>query len=112
MQRHRAELTVQERARLVAEWVELTGEKVPRVGAVCAGGRGNREGIREAARQLPVPGDTEKAREHHVARAIKIASLSPEAQAVAVETGQAENLRGQDSSLCAGNKITPWRGNK
>lgn len=89
---HRAELSVQERAKLVAEWVELTGEKVPQVGAVCAGGRGNREGVREAARQLPVPGNTEKAREHQVARAIKIASLSPEAQAVAVETGQDDIL--------------------
>jgi len=85
---HRAELTALERDKLVAEWVELTGEKVPQSGAVCSGGRGNKEGIREAARQLPVSGDTEKAREHQIARALKVASLSPEAQDAAREVGR------------------------
>ena len=76
---------------MIEEWVELTGEKVPQSGAVCSGGRGNREGIREAARQLPVPGKTEKAREHQIARALKVASLSPEAQDVARSAGLDDN---------------------
>lgn len=88
---HRAELSVQERAKLVAEWVELTGEKPGQVGPL-SGGRGNESGVRLAARELPVEGKTEEARRHNVRRAIKIASLSPEAQAVAVETGQDDIL--------------------
>lgn len=73
---HRAELTALERSKLVAEWAELVGEKVPQSGAVCAGGRGNREGIREAARQLGVE-------RTEVQRSKAVASLSQEAQEAA-----------------------------
>lgn len=81
-QNPRAELTALERSKLVAEWAELTGESV----ASCdgKGGRGKREGVREAARQLGVDKDD-------VHRSIKVASLSPEAQAVAVEEGLDNN---------------------
>ena len=77
-----------ERAKLVKEWVEMTGDQSPQVGAIESkreDGRGHRHesGVRLAARQLPVEGDTDKAREHRIARDLKIASLSPEAQAAA-----------------------------
>ena len=48
--------------------------------AVSAGGRGKKGGIREAARQLGLS-------EADVRRAIKVASLSPEAQQAAHEVG-------------------------
>jgi len=87
---HRAELTALERDKLVAEWVELTGEsQVPQNGA--ARPQYEKRGIREAARQLPVSGDTEKAREHQIARSLKVASLSPEAQDAAREVGLDDN---------------------
>lgn len=76
---HRAELTALERSKLVAEWVELTGEKVGQVAQV-SGGRGNKEGVSEASRQLGVE-------RTDVRRALKVASLSPEAQEVAVNEG-------------------------
>ncbi|MDQ7830273.1 MAG: hypothetical protein RDU30_00945 [Desulfovibrionaceae bacterium] len=77
---HRAELTAQERAKLVAEWTELVGEKPGQLAQVL-GGRGNKDGVSEAARQLGLE-------RTDVRRCMKIASLSPEAQSVAVETGQ------------------------
>ena len=80
---HRAELTALERDKLVAEWVELTGEKVGQVAQVY-GGRGNKEGISEASRQLGL-GHAD------VSRALKVASLSPEAQDVAREVGLDDN---------------------
>ena len=81
-----------ERAKLVKEWVEMTADQSPQVGAIESkreDGRGHRpeSGVRLAARQLPVDGDTDKAREHRIARDLKIASLSPEAQDVAREVG-------------------------
>lgn len=80
---HRAELTALERAKLVAEWVELTEEKVGQVAQVY-GGRGNKEGISEASRQLGVE-------RTEVRRALKVASLSPEAQDAAREVGLDDN---------------------
>jgi hypothetical protein len=79
---HRAELSVLELAKLVKEWVEMTTEnQVPQVGA--AKPQYEQCGVRLAARQLPAEGDTDKAREHRIARDLKIVSLSPEAQDVA-----------------------------
>lgn len=87
---HRAELSVLERAKLVKEWVEMTTEnQVPQVGA--AKPQYEQRGVRLAARQLPVEGDTDKAREHRIARDLKIASLSPEAQDAAREVGLERN---------------------
>jgi hypothetical protein len=100
---HRAELSVLERAKLVKEWVEMTGNKLPQVGAV-SGGRGNESGVRLAARQLPVDGDTEKAREHRIARDLKIASLSPEAEEEARAAGLDDN---QSALLEAAKHQTP-----
>jgi hypothetical protein len=91
-----------ERDKLVAEWVELTGEKVGQVAQVY-GGRGNKEGISEASRQLGVE-------RTEVRRALKVASLSPEAQDAAREVGldtaqnarQNQENRGQFSLLSHG----------
>ncbi len=76
---HRAELTALERGRLVKEWAELVGESVSAQLAqkLPQGGRPV-GGTSEAARQLGLDRDA-------VRRCVKIASLSPEAQAVAVE---------------------------
>ena len=72
-----------ERSKLVAEWAELTGEKPAQLGPV-SGGRGNKSGINDAARQLGIE-------RKEVQRSVKVASLSPEAQAVAVEEGLDNN---------------------
>jgi ParB-like chromosome segregation protein Spo0J len=104
---HRAELTKLEYDRQVVQYAELLkakpaapislqheseglvqehqpeAEKLRQVGAVY-GGRGNTGGYREAARGLNIPEQT-------VRRAFQTASLSPEAQEVAVETGLDDN---------------------
>jgi len=87
---HRAELTALERDKLVAEWVELTGDQseqsVP-IESKREDGKGHRpeSGVRLAARRLPVEGKTDDAKRMNVVRALKVASLSPEAQDEAVE---------------------------
>jgi hypothetical protein len=77
---HRSNSRHRMRADNIAEWIELN--KPPQVGAV-SGGRGNKAGIKDAARSLPVSGNTEKARQHNAARAVKIAAIRPEANAAA-----------------------------
>ena len=59
-----------ERDRLVAEWCRLVGreDKVAQLAPVSLGGRGNKSGEREAARQLGLDRDD-------VRRAIKVASI-------------------------------------
>lgn len=49
---HRAELTGLERGEMVAERVELTGFKPEQNVPLSGGGRGNKEGISQAARHL------------------------------------------------------------
>ena len=65
--------------------------------AVSVGGRGKKGGIREAARQLGLS-------EADVRRAIKVASLSPEAQQAAHELGLADN---RSALLRAADETTP-----
>ncbi len=83
---HRAELPQLERDKLVAEWCRLVGRenKVAQVAPVYLGGRGNKSGEREAARQLGLDRDD-------VRRAAKVASITPEAQQAAHEVGLADN---------------------
>lgn len=88
---HRAELTELERGEMVAEWVELTGFKPEQNVQVSVGGRGNKDGISQAARQLPLDGKTENAKRMNVVRSIKVASLSPEAKAAARDSGLDDN---------------------
>lgn len=84
---HRSELTALERDEHVAEWIRLTEEsdKLAQVAPVSSkGGRGKESGTRKAARDLGI--DRDDAR-----RAVKVASLSEEAKAVAREVGLADN---------------------
>lgn len=84
---HRADLTALERTELVAEWIRLTGEsdKLRQVDAVSGkGGRGKTSGVRKAAREIGVS-------EPDARRALKVASLTPEAKATAVEVGLDDN---------------------
>jgi ParB/RepB/Spo0J family partition protein len=78
---HRAELTALERDKLVAEWVELTGGVSSQLDTKL--GRPE-SGARKAARDLGL----EKMDVH---RALKVASLSPEAQDAAREIGLDDN---------------------
>jgi ParB/RepB/Spo0J family partition protein len=80
---HRAELTALERSEHIAEWVRLA-EKPSQVETVSKGGRGKESGVRAASRELGI----EKMDAH---RSVKVAALSPEAKAVAVETGLDDN---------------------
>ena len=69
-----------ERDKLVAEWERLVGKEVSRqVAAKPHGGR-PQGGIRDTARQLGLD-------ERDVRRAIKVASITPEAQQAAHEVG-------------------------
>ena len=76
---------------------EFSGEnKLRQVDAV-SGGRGNTGGHRQAARELNIP-------EAAVRRAYQTASLSPEAQEAAVETGLDDN---RSALLAAAKERTP-----
>ncbi len=82
---HRAELTVQERANHIAEWVRLTGDAS---GATCAtkpgAGQGSKGGIRAAVRELGI--DRTEAQ-----RSVKIASVPDEVKKAAREAGIDDN---------------------
>lgn len=85
---HRADLTALQRDEQIARWIELTTAKneieKPVQPAQVSGGRGNKGGLSDAARELGVE-------RTDAYRAIKVASLSPDAKAIAVETGLADN---------------------
>ena len=95
---HRAELPQMERDRLVAEWCRLVGrdEVLAQVAPKVQNGR-PKGGEREAARQLGLS-------QPDVHRAIKVASLSPEAQQAAHEVGLADN---RSALLRAADEATP-----
>ena len=71
-----------ERDKLVAEWCRLVGrdDKPVQVAQVSLGGRGNKGGESETARQLGLD-------RADVRRAIKVASITPEAQQAAHTLG-------------------------
>lgn len=79
---HRAELSVQERADHIAEWVRLTDEK--NKGAICADiprGRGQPQGgVNAAVRELGIE-------RTEAQRAVKIAGISEEARTAAADAG-------------------------
>ena len=82
---HRADLTVQERAEHIAEWVKLTvAEQSAQVAPKASIGHRPQSGINAAVRELGI--DRTEAQ-----RAVKIASLSDEAKAAAREFGLADN---------------------
>jgi hypothetical protein len=94
---HRAELTVQERAGQIAEWVRLAGQKaqVAPIESKRSDGRGHRSegGINAAVRELGI--DRTEAQ-----RAVKIAALPEAAKEAARETG----LDNNQSALLAATK--------
>ena len=73
---------VDEKIELVAEWCRLVGreDKPRQLDEVSRGGRGNKDGNAEAARQLGLS-------EPDVRRASKVASITPEAQQAAHVVG-------------------------
>ena len=81
---HRAELPQLERDKLVAEWCALTGKQVRQLGAPSGGKQPKEQGIREGSRQLGLS-------QPDIHRAVKVASLSPEAQAASSELGLDDN---------------------
>jgi ParB family chromosome partitioning protein len=90
---HRAELTALERAEHVAEWVSLTDRLSAQIGPKGKVGHRPESGINKASRELGI--------ERKVAqRAVKVASLSDDAKAVAKEVG----LDGNQSVLLAAKK--------
>ena len=75
----------EKRGRLVGKEVSFQHETKPvQVAQVSLGGRGNKGGESEAARQLGLDRDD-------VRRAIKVASITPEAQQAAHEVGPCVN---------------------
>jgi ParB-like chromosome segregation protein Spo0J len=99
---HRAELSALERAKMIEEWVELTGGESAQLAPIeskRADGRGHRAagGLNDAARQLGIE-------RTEVQRSVKIASLFPEAQDAAREHGLDDN---KAALLEAARKETP-----
>lgn len=92
---HRAELTVVQRSEQVARWAELAS-KVYQVVTPLGGRQPRDEGIRKAAKELNIGA-------MDVHRAVKIAALTPEAKAVAVERGL-DNIQ---SALLEAARVAP-----
>ena len=90
---HRAELMPLEHDEGVAEWVQLleadqafSGQNVQKRD------RGRpKSGISEAARRLPIKGKSHAAKRKNVERALKVASIFPEAKDAAKEAGLDKN---------------------
>jgi ParB-like chromosome segregation protein Spo0J len=90
---HRAELTPLEYDEQVVEWIELlkadpgfSGQNVQKKG------RGRpKGGISEAARNLPVKGDTHAAKRKTVGRAVKVNDILPEAKEAIKKAGLDKN---------------------
>lgn len=77
---HRSELTVLERDQHVAKWIELAGEKVLTQPASKPEGGRPESGTRKASRELGIELTDAQ-------RALKVASLTPEAKEAAKEVG-------------------------
>lgn len=100
---HRSELTVQERADHIAAWIELNDIGKPGQLVQVFGGRGNKGGISDAVRHLPIAGTTDDAKRKNAQRAVKIASITPEAKQAARTAGIDNN----QSKLLAVAKAAP-----
>lgn len=96
---HRNDLDRIQRAQHEAEWIKLREEeehgKMGQLGpfSKVGAGRGNEGGIRLAARELPVPGDSEEAKRHRLRRDMAIASAGDEPLEEARKAGLANNER-------------------
>ena len=81
---HRSELTALERATQIARWAELTAAKVGQVDPPSGGAQPAEKGIRKVARELNLE-------RKDVERAVKVASISPEAKQAAHVAGLDDN---------------------
>jgi hypothetical protein len=97
---HRQDLTVQERADHIAEWVKRTEDKLAQVAPVSergrVEGRGNKGGINAAVRDLGIE-------RTEAQRSVKIAGMEPEAKEAARQHGLDDN----QSALLAVAKAPP-----
>lgn len=93
---HRNDLDRIQRAVHEAEWIKLdeqSSAEVGQVGPPRGGRQPNDQGIRRAARELPVPGDSEEAKRHRLRRDMAIASAGEGALEEARKAGFANNER-------------------
>jgi hypothetical protein len=93
---HRNDLDRIQRAVHEAEWIKLdeqSSAEVGQVGPPRGGRQPNDQGIRRAARELPVPGDSEEAKRHRLRRDMAIASAGEGALEEARKAGLANNER-------------------
>lgn len=81
---HRSELTKLQRSEYISEWAKLCEEQNRKDGQNV---QPSDKGISRAARELPIDGETEEGRRKNVERAVKIASIAPEAKEAAREAG-------------------------
>jgi ParB family chromosome partitioning protein len=96
---HRADLTQLERAEQTAEWVRLVEQRRMFSGQVVhKSQRGRPEGgIAKAARELPVPGNTDAARRKSIERSSRIGALSDEVK----EAAKAAKIDDNQTALLA-----------
>jgi ParB-like chromosome segregation protein Spo0J len=94
---HRSELTALERDTQIGRWAELTAAKVGQLDPPSGGAQPAEKGIRKVARALSLE-------RKDVERAIKVASISPEAKQVARDAGLGNN---RSALLAVAKEATP-----
>jgi ParB-like chromosome segregation protein Spo0J len=81
---HRSELTALERATQIGRWADLTAVKVGQVDPPTGGAQPAEKGVRKVARELNLE-------RKDVERAVKVASISPQAKQAARDAGLDDN---------------------
>lgn len=81
---HRVDLTALERDEQVARWVELVESKVSQLATPSGGVQPKERGVRKASRELGISKD-------QISRAVKVASIAPEAKQAARDAGLDNN---------------------
>jgi ParB family chromosome partitioning protein len=94
---HRSELTALERDTQIGRWAELTAAKVGQVDPPLGGTQPAEKGIRKVARELNLE-------RKDAERAVKVASISPEAQQAARVAGLEDN---RNALLSVAKEVTP-----
>jgi ParB family chromosome partitioning protein len=94
---HRSELTVLERDTQIGRWAELTAAKVGQVDPPSGGAQPAEKGVRKVSRELNL-------QRKNVERAVKVASISPEAKKAARVAGLDDN---RTALLAVAKETTP-----
>jgi hypothetical protein len=94
---HRSELTALERDTQIGRWAELTAAKVGQVDPPSGGAQPAEKGVRKVARELSLE-------RKDVARAVKVASISPAAKQAARDAGLGNN---RTALLAVAKEATP-----